>query len=64
MIRFNGVECEGREENLVDLLRRHDIPTRGVAVAVNGEIVTKSQWSVHEVREGDVIEVVTAAAGG
>lgn len=64
MIRFNGVEYEGRDENLEELLRRHDIPLRGIAVAVNGDVVTKSQWSVRPVCDGDVIEVVTAAAGG
>lgn len=64
MIRINGVDYDGREESLVELLRRHDVPPRGVAVAVNGEIVTRSQWTEYEVRDGDVIEVVTAAAGG
>jgi sulfur carrier protein len=37
---------------------------RGVAVARNGEVVSKSAWEVEVVAEGDRIEIVTAAAGG
>ncbi len=37
---------------------------RGVAVARNGEVVSKSAWETTVVGEGDRIEIVTAAAGG
>ena len=37
---------------------------RGVAVAVNGEVVPKSTWELTEVAPGDAVEIVTAAAGG
>jgi sulfur carrier protein len=36
----------------------------GVAVAVNGEIVTRSLWQEREVQDGDDIEVVRAVQGG
>ena len=37
---------------------------RGVAVAVNGEIVPKSAWGDTGMAPGDAVEIVTAAAGG
>ena len=37
---------------------------RGVAVAVNGEVVPRSTWDVATVAPGDAVEIVSAAAGG
>ncbi|WP_306213378.1 sulfur carrier protein ThiS [Actinoplanes sp. RD1] len=37
---------------------------RGVAVAVNGEVVPRSAWSGAVLREGDKVEILTAAQGG
>jgi sulfur carrier protein len=37
---------------------------RGVAVAVNGEVVPRSRWSTVGLRDGDRVEVLTAAQGG
>jgi sulfur carrier protein len=37
---------------------------RGVAVALDGEVVTRSQWSETELRDGSLVEVVAAIQGG
>jgi sulfur carrier protein len=37
---------------------------RGVAVAVNGEVVPRSAWDEQSLRDGDRVEVLTAAQGG
>ena len=37
---------------------------RGVAVAVNGEVVPRSMWAVAGLRDGDRVEVLSAAQGG
>lgn len=37
---------------------------RGVAVAVNGEVVPRSGWPARTLRDGDRVEVLTAAQGG
>lgn len=37
---------------------------RGTAVAVNGELVTRSKWNVTELSEGDSVEIVVAVQGG
>jgi sulfur carrier protein len=38
--------------------------TRGVAVAVNGEVVPRTGWPATVLRDGDRVEVLTAAQGG
>jgi sulfur carrier protein len=38
--------------------------TRGVAVAVNGEVVPRSRWAQAALSAGDRVEVLTAAQGG
>ena len=37
---------------------------RGVAVAVNAEVVPRSAWPSHELADGDRVELLTAAQGG
>lgn len=37
---------------------------RGIAVAVNGSVVRAGEWPVTSLREGDLVEVVTAHQGG
>lgn len=38
--------------------------TRGVAVAVNGEVVPRKTWPTATVAGGDRVEVLTAKQGG
>ena len=37
---------------------------RGVAVAVDGEVVPRGEWDSTELREGQQVEVVQAVQGG
>ena len=37
---------------------------RGVAVALNGEVVPRGRWDETELREGAQVEVVVAVQGG
>jgi len=48
-------------EALVDTLTS---ARRGVAVAVNGEVVPRSTWAAVPLAEGDSVEVLTATQGG
>lgn len=37
---------------------------RGVAVAVNDEVVSRAEWERTAVREADRVEILTAVQGG
>ncbi len=63
-MRVNGVEREGAGLSVAALLASLNIESRGVAVAIDGEIVSRSQWPDTIVAEHATLEIVTAAAGG
>ncbi len=49
---------------VADVVARLCCDGRGVAVAIDREVVPRSQWAAVVVADGAVVEVVTAAAGG
>jgi sulfur carrier protein len=51
---------------LADLLLEMDVTsqTKGVAVALNDDLVPRGQWSGQALQPGDRIEVVRAVQGG
>lgn len=64
MIRVNGEGHEALNETVADLLERLTIDPRGIAVAVDGEVVRRGDWPTTLLHEGASVEIVTAAAGG
>lgn len=64
-ITVNGDPTE-HEGSLVDLLGIHhsDRAARGIAVAINGEVVARSAWDTCALAPGDCVEIVTAVQGG
>jgi sulfur carrier protein len=40
------------------------VPPRGVAVAVDGEVVPRAEWASTAVRDGQLVEVLHAVQGG
>jgi thiamine biosynthesis protein ThiS len=49
---------------VTDFLQVLDINARQVAVALNGEVVPRSDWKLVSVNDGDTVEVVRAVGGG
>jgi sulfur carrier protein len=49
---------------LADLVQLLSDRSGGIAVAVNSEVVPRSQWSHTTVADGDRVDVVTAVQGG
>ncbi len=64
-VSVNGDACAVPPGTTVaDLVARRCPSPRGVAVAVNGEVVPRSTWTLTVVVPGDAVEIVSAAAGG
>jgi sulfur carrier protein len=67
IVTVNG---EARElvggATVASVLELLDVPAgaRGVAVALDGEVVTRSRWSETRLGDGARIEVVAAIQGG
>jgi len=64
MIRLNGVNHDSAGLSIDSLLAMEGIDPRGIAVAVDGEIVRRSEWADTIVKDESSVEIVTAAAGG
>jgi sulfur carrier protein len=66
MIIVNGRAAEEIEPGLTvrALLDALGAPDRGVAVAVDAEVVPRGEWDAFGVPDGAHVEVLTAVQGG
>jgi sulfur carrier protein len=64
-IHFNGESHEVADAiTIAQLLERHGLAIRRVAVEVNREIVPRSRHAEHRLLPGDRVEIVHAIGGG
>jgi sulfur carrier protein len=64
-VLVNGEPTELESGATVEaVLASLDLPDRGVAVAVDAEVVPRGQWPAHELSEGARVEVLRAIQGG
>ena len=62
---LNGEKQAANEPlTVLGLLQEFDLVGRRVAVAINAEVVPKSDFETREVRAGDQVEVIQAVGGG
>jgi thiamine biosynthesis protein ThiS len=52
------------EIDLPSLLERFDINPRLVAVAINSDVIPKTEYAAAKVRAGDALEIVRMVGGG
>lgn len=61
----DGVDLDSGVSVLALLARQGiDSDTKGVAVAVNSEVVPRNRWNGKVLAEGDRVDVIRAVAGG
>jgi sulfur carrier protein len=63
-VRVNGEAREIAPCSVAELLAELDAAADGVAVAVNGTVVPRSERAGRPLREGDRVEVIRAVGGG
>jgi sulfur carrier protein len=49
---------------LEELLHDLEVPTAGIAIAVNDCVVRRSAFASRALAEGDAVEIIRAVAGG
>jgi sulfur carrier protein len=67
IITLNGERADLPDgTSLAGLLARAglDPQRRGVALAMNGEVVPRRRWTEQPLADGDVVELLTATQGG
>jgi sulfur carrier protein len=64
-IHLNGTErdiaSDARASDVIALLTASN---SGCAIAINGEVVPRHEWSTRGIADGDRVEVLTAVQGG
>ena len=64
-VLVNGEPTELEDGAMVEaVLASLELPDRGVAVAVDAEVVPRGEWPAHELNEGARVEVLRAIQGG
>ncbi|MFI6531180.1 sulfur carrier protein ThiS [Nonomuraea sp. NPDC050547] len=64
-VTINGASHEvPRGTTVAQAVRTLTEATKGVAVAVNDEVVTRSSWETTALADRDRVEVLTAVQGG
>ena len=53
-----------KETNLSQLITLKNITTRGIAIAVNKKVVSRSKWETYQLKENDNILIIKATQGG
>jgi sulfur carrier protein len=66
LVRVNGQEQELTAANVTELLRAKGIDPSGrfLAVAINGSVVPRRDWTTARIGAGDDVEIVRPMLGG
>jgi len=66
VIVINGNPHDGAGQTVAAVLHVLELPAdaRGVAVAVDGEVVPRAGWETFAIPDGAHVEVLTAMQGG
>ena len=63
-IQLNGERRQLASALLADLIAELNLSQQAIAVAVNRQIIPKSQWDAHQLNMDDQIDIVRAIGGG
>lgn len=63
-VRVNSKEVETEAQNISELLGQLSLPERGIAVAVEGQMVPRAEWSGYALKEGARLIIIKAVCGG
>lgn len=64
-IQVNGEAFEiAQNANLSALVALQDLQGKRIAIEVNGELVTRSEYHAFQLKAGDKVEIVQAIGGG
>lgn len=65
-LNFNQKEIfvSSQQVTVAELVELSQLPSFGIAVAVNDKVVRKADWGSTFLQDGDCITVITAICGG
>ena len=63
-LKVNNQEMETGAITLFQFSQEQNLPTTGIAVAVNNRMVPRTEWDSYTLNEGDRILIIKAVCGG
>ncbi|MBE6281819.1 MAG: sulfur carrier protein ThiS [Bacteroides sp.] len=63
-LKVNDQEVETGAINLLELSQELELPSAGVAVAVNQRMIPRTEWKTFTLNDGDNILIIKAVCGG
>lgn len=63
-LTINGKVTDVTSKTIGELLKELGIPSPGVAVAVNDEIIPKGDHATQTINEGDRLDIIKPIGGG
>ena len=63
-LKVNDKEVETGATNLSQFSQEQNLPTSGIAVAVNNRMIPRTEWDSYVLNEGDHIIIIKAVCGG
>lgn len=63
-VQVNNKEVDTHSTTLLELVTELSLPAQGIAVAVNNQLVPRTQWNTFRLQENDALVIIKAACGG
>lgn len=64
-IQINNKETEVADNcTLVQLAQQLSLPDKGVAMAINNQMIPRTAWDTHMLQPNDSLVIIQAACGG
>ena len=63
-LKVNNQEVETGVITLSQFSQEQNLPTTGIAVAVNQRMIPRTEWDSYTLNEGDNIIIIKAVCGG
>ena len=63
-VKVNNKDVETEASDMKDLSLQLGLPEKGIAVAVNQNMVPREEWKECVLKEGDDILIIKAVCGG
>ncbi len=63
-LTVNKKETSTSSNTLTELVAELALPTSGIAIAVNQQIIPKDQWPTFSLQDGQDIIIIKAVCGG
>lgn len=63
-VKINNTEVDILAQTVAQLAVDQQLPNKGVAIAVNNDMVPRTEWNDRPIHEGDDIVILKAFCGG